>query len=64
MVLEDCIDRNRCPDDGCVRASCGVELRTYERCFEVRQASVETCANELRGCLGTDWPRVRCPGME
>jgi hypothetical protein len=64
MALEDCLDRNRCADDGCARASCGVELGTYERCFEVRQASVTECAEQLRGCLGPDWPRVRCPGMD
>jgi hypothetical protein len=59
-VFDDCIDRNMCADEGCIAARCGAEQRRFEACFGVAQTSEESCRREMRGCLGSDYPMIRC----
>lgn len=59
-VFEDCIDRNMCADDGCVRLRCADEQRRFETCFAAMQMSDDACRAEMRTCLGSDYPMIRC----
>lgn len=59
-VFDDCIDRNMCADEGCIAARCGAEQRRFEGCFATAQMSEEVCRREMRGCLGGDYPMIRC----
>ena len=59
-LFDDCIDRNMCVDDGCITARCSSEQRQFEACFGARQTSEMSCQREVRACLGSDYPMVRC----
>lgn len=59
-VLDDCITRRLCADDPCIAARCGVDQRRLETCFSARQMGDEACRAVMRGCLGSDYPMIRC----
>ncbi len=60
MVLGRCIDRFMCRDDACIAANCAAEQRAFEVCFAREQATTPTCQAEMRMCLGSDYPMIRC----
>lgn len=59
-VLDDCITRSMCADDPCIAARCGADQRRLETCFAAAQAGDESCRREMRTCLGSDYPMIRC----
>lgn len=62
-ALDRCIDRSMCTDDPCIRERCMGEVGAFEGCFASKQMSEPACQRELRGCLGSDYPQVRCVVM-
>jgi len=59
-VLDRCIDAAMCNDDPCIRTRCMGEVAAFEGCFASAQMTEPACQRELRGCLGADYPQVRC----
>ncbi len=59
-VFDNCIDASMCTDDACIRLRCGDEQRRFETCFAAMQVSDDACRAEMRACLGSDYPMVRC----
>lgn len=55
-----CIDRNMCVDQACVTAHCATEEAAFNTCFQRRQSTVPMCTEQVRACLGSDYPAVRC----
>jgi hypothetical protein len=62
-ALDRCIDASMCTDDPCIRERCAGELGAFEGCFASSQRSEPACQRELRTCLGSDYPQVRCVVM-
>lgn len=59
-VLDDCITRSMCADDPCIAARCGDDQRRLETCFAAAQMGEGACREEMRTCLGSDYPMIRC----
>lgn len=59
-ALDRCIDASGCTDDPCIRTRCAGEVGAFEGCFASQQMSDPACLRELRGCLGSDHPQIRC----
>ena len=57
------IDASMCTDDPCIRTRCAGEVGAFEGCFASSQMSEPACQRELRTCLGSDYPQVRCVVM-
>ncbi len=62
-ALDRCIDASMCTDDPCIRERCAGELGAFEGCFASSQRSEPACQREMRTCLGSDYPQVRCVVM-
>lgn len=62
-ALDRCIDASMCNDDPCIRTRCAGEVGAFEGCFASSQMSEPACQRELRTCLGSDYPQVRCVVM-
>ncbi len=62
-ALDRCIDSSMCTDDPCIRERCAGEVGAFEGCFASSQMSEPACQRELRTCLGSDYPQVRCVVM-
>lgn len=59
-VLDRCIDASMCTDDPCIRTRCAGEVGAFEGCFASSQRTEPACQAEMRTCLGSDFPQVRC----
>jgi hypothetical protein len=59
-ALDRCIDASMCTDDPCIRTRCATEVAAFEGCFAATQMTDPACQREMRGCLGSDYPNVRC----
>ncbi|MEZ4391124.1 MAG: hypothetical protein R3A48_08515 [Polyangiales bacterium] len=59
-VLDRCIDASMCTDDPCIRTRCAGEVAAFEGCFASSQMTEPACQAEMRTCLGSDFPQVRC----
>lgn len=59
-ALDRCIDASMCNDDPCIRTRCAGEVSAFEGCFASSQMTEPACQRELRTCLGSDYPQVRC----
>lgn len=59
-ALDRCIDRSMCNDDPCIRERCAGEVGAFEGCFASAQMTEPACQSQLRMCLGSDYPMVRC----
>lgn len=59
-AFSTCIDRYMCADQACVTTHCAAEEAAFNLCFQRRQTAVPACTEQVRACLGSDYPMVRC----